>query len=70
MSFGHLTSFLAPLQGIRQQSFGNSVINFYMSFGLYKFLASLPGIEGIYEINIQTKEGNTNLDILKEKEQK
>ena len=42
MSFG-LNKFLAPLPGIRQQSFGNSVINLYMSFGLYKFYGAVAG---------------------------
>ena len=32
MSFG-CNKFLAPLSGIRQKSFGNSVINLYMLFG-------------------------------------
>ena len=35
--------FLAPLPGIRKQSFSSSVINLYISFGLNKFSASLSG---------------------------
>ena len=34
---------MAPLPGIRQQSFGNSVVNLYMSFGLNKFYGAVVG---------------------------
>ena len=39
-----------------------------MSFGHFtSFMAPLPGNKRMKQINIQTKEGNTSLDILKKK---
>ena len=45
-------------------------INLCTSYGLNKLYGAVSGDRKNLVINIQTKEGNTNLDILKEKEQK
>ena len=42
-------------------------INLYTSYGLNKFYGAVAGDRKNLVINIQTKEGNTNLDILKRK---
>ena len=42
-------------------------INLYTSFGLNKFYGAVAGDRKSFVINIQTKERNTNLDILKKK---
>ena len=34
---------MAPLPGIRQQSFGNCAIKFYVSLGLNKFYGAIAG---------------------------
>ena len=42
-----------------------------MCYGsINKFYGAVAGDRKNFVINVQTKEGNTNLDILKEKEQK
>ena len=45
-------------------------INLYTSYGLNKFYGAVAGDRKNFVINIQTKERNTNLDILKRKRPK
>ena len=45
-------------------------INLYTSYGLNKFYGAAAGDRKDLVINIQTKEGNTNLDIFKKKKKK
>ena len=58
---------MAPLPGIKQYSFGNRVINLYMSFWSNKFYGVVAGDRKNLVINILTKEGNASLDIMEEK---
>ena len=42
-------------------------INLYTSYGLNKFYGAVAGDRNNLVINIQTKEGNTNLDFFKKR---
>ena len=53
-----LYKFLALFPGIRQYSFGNSVVNLYVFWSPYKVLAPLPGIGAVHFLSLE-------VDILK-----